>query len=109
LKISKVSDVYCDTSYDIIDNITAKGTIEKTFGWYPIETSLKVYKKTNKAYFGDITVFAVNGDTRLYILFEKEKTWIPKSMSDNPWWICTKLFWYSGKVANKRFEDDYFW
>ena len=38
-------------------------------------------------------------------LFKKENTWIPKSMADNVWWICTKMFEHPDKVANKRFES----
>ena len=73
----------------------------------PIETSVVVYRETDKAYFGDVIVHECDSDGRVDILFKKEKTWIPKSMCDSPWWICTKMFDHPDKVANKRFEDDY--
>ena len=34
---------------------------------------------------------------------------IPKSMADNPWWICTVKFEHGGKVSNRKFEvNDYY-
>ncbi len=88
---------------DIIDEIEAEGTIYIAHQWIPIETSVEVYKETEKAYFGNVTVHECDSDGRVDILFNKEKTWIPKSMSGNVWWICTKMFEHPDKVANKRF------
>jgi len=100
----KDNDYYMDD--DIIDEITSVGTIYIAHQWIPIETSVSVYKETDKAYFGDATVYECDDDDRVEELFNKEKTWIPKSMSSNVWWICTILFEHPDKVANKRWDDD---
>lgn len=105
MKIPKVN--FTDESSDILDEIEAEGTIYIAHVWIPIETSVEVYKETEKAYFGNVTVYECDDDGRVDELFKKEKTWIPKSMSDNPWWICTVMFEHPDKVANKRFENDY--
>lgn len=96
-----------DDSPDVIDEIESEGTIYIVHQWIPIETSVKVYMETDKAYFGDVVVYECDSIGRVEELFKKEKTWIPKSMSDNCWWICTKMFDHPDKVANKRFENDY--
>ncbi len=108
MKITKSYDISYDLPNSSISIINAEGSIYKNHDWLPIETSIIIYKKTEKAYFGDVIVYLLNDLRRVGILFEKLKTWIPKSMSDNPWWICTVMFEYKKKVANKRFEDD-FW
>lgn len=97
-----------DESYDVLEEITSEGTIYISHQWIPIETEVKVYKETDKAYFGNVTVYECDSTGRIDELFSKEKTWIPKSMSGNPWWICTILFDHPDKVANKRFENDYY-
>lgn len=103
----KIPRVDFNESVDVIDEIEAEGTIYTAHQWITIETSVQVYKETEKAYFGDVTVYECDDDGRVDTLFVKEKTWIPKSMSDNPWWICTVMFEHPDKVANKRFENDY--
>ena len=108
MKIPKVN-FQSNESVDVIDEIESEGTIYISHQWIPIETSVQVYKisKSGKAYFGNVTVHECDDDGRVDVLFEKENTWIPISMSDNPWWICTILFEHPDKVANKRFENDY--
>jgi len=103
----KISPIDLNESVDILDEIESEGTIYIVHQWIPIETSVEVYKETEKAYFGNVTVYECDDDGRIDTLFAKEKTWIPKSMSDNPWWICTKMFDHPDKVSNKRFENDY--
>ncbi len=90
---------------DILEEITSVGTIYIAHQWIPIETSISVYKETDKAYFGDVTVYECDSTSRVDELFSKEKTWIPKSMSSNVWWIYTILFEHPDKVANKRWDD----
>lgn len=98
-----------NNSLDVIDEINSEGTIYIAQQWIPIETEVIAYKETEKAYFGTVTVYECDDDGRVDDLFKKENTWIPKSMSDNPWWICTILFDHPDKVANKRFEkNDYY-
>ncbi len=90
---------------NIIEEITSLGTIYIAHQWIPIETSISVYKETDKAYFGDVIVYECDSTSRVEELFSKEKIWIPKSKSDNVWWICTILFEHPDKVANKRWDD----
>lgn len=105
MKITKSYDI----SYNVIDEIYAEGTIQIHGVWADIETEVKVYKKTNKAYFGSVTVHIVLGGQWGATKFHKDNTWIPKSMSQNPYWICTVMFGHPEKVSNKRFEEDTFW
>ena len=95
-----------DYESDIIDEIESEGMIYYSHRWIPIETSITVYKESasGKAYWGDITVYECDGTGRVDTLFEKDGTWIPKSMSSNVWWICTNIFDHSDKVSNRRFE-----
>ncbi|MCZ6582345.1 MAG: hypothetical protein O6761_04145 [Thaumarchaeota archaeon] len=103
MKIPK-ADFQSDESIDVIDEINSEGTIYIDHQWIPIETEVIVYRDTDKAYFADVTVYECDSTGRIDELFKKEKTYIPKSMSDNPWWICTQIFDHPDKVANKRFE-----
>lgn len=90
------------------DPITSEGMIFIAHKWIPIEIEVVPVRETEKAYFGSVIVYEVVSSSN-EILFEKEDTWIPKSMADNPWWICTVKFEHPDKVANKRFEvDDYY-
>lgn len=106
MKIPNV-DFQSDESSDVIDEINSEGTIYISHQWIPIETEVIVYRETDKAYFGDVTVYECDSTGRIDELFSKKRTYIPKSMSDNPWWICTVMFEHPDKVANKRFENDY--
>ena len=101
-----VKDDDYDTD-DVIDEIEAEGMIYLTHRWIPIETSVEAYKETDKAYWGTVTVYECDNMGRVDVLFVKEKTWIPKSMSSNVWWICTEIFEHPDKVANRRFESTY--
>jgi len=95
---------------DVIDEIHAEGTIYIAHQWIPIDTVVIVYKETDKAYFGNVVVFESVNTMRVDDtgeIFKKENTWIPKSMSSNVWWICTKMFGHPDKVANRRFENEY--
>lgn len=100
-------DNYLDESNesDTLEEITTDGTIYISHQWIPIETKVTVYRETEKAYFGNVTVHECDDDGRVDVLFEKENTWIPKSMSGNVWWICTVMFEHPGKIANRRFDD----
>ena len=84
--------------------VESEGMMQRSGQWVPIDCIVKVERETEKAYYGNVTVFECDDWGRFDIIFERE-TWIPKSMSDNPWWITTKLFDYSGKVSNRRFDD----
>ena len=90
---------------DVFVEIEKKGMIYIIQRWVPIETVVQVYKETDLAFFGNVTVYECDHVRRIHVLFEKNDTWIPISMSDNPWWICTKMFNHPGKVANKRFDE----
>lgn len=106
MKIDYVGKIESD---DFIDEISAEGTIYIAHQWIPIETSVQVRRETEKAYFGNVTVYECDSVGRVDTLFEKTDTWVPKSMSDNPWWICTVKFEHQGKVSNKRFEENDYW
>lgn len=98
-----------DDTSDVIDEIESEGMIYYSHRWIPIETSVTVYKESasGKAYWGDVTVYECDDIGRVDTLFEKNGTWIPKSMSNNVWWICTNIFDHPDKVSNRRFEDNY--
>lgn len=107
-KSFKLSDYTPEDQYDdIIDEITADGSICRYGRWFPIETVVRVYResKSGLAFFGDVRVYEKNDYCQEELLFQKDDTWIPISVCDNPWWICTIMFGYSDKVSNKSFED----
>jgi len=93
---------------EIFETITSEGMIHIAHKWIPIEIEVEPIRDTEKSYFGRVTVYEiVNGSQEM--LFEDEESWIPKTMADNPWWICTIKFEHLGKVSNKKFEvDDYY-
>ena len=68
--------------------------------WVQITTRIEVKKETEKAYFGALKVFEDDYNE----LYSDSETWIPKSMAENVWWICTVKFEHAGKVSNRRFE-----
>lgn len=105
----KIPNENSNENLDVIDEIETEGTIYIAHKWIPIETEVLAYRETEKAYFGDVTVYECDDTGRVDVLFSKKDTWIPKSMSGNPWWICTVMFEHPDKVANKRFEvNDYY-
>jgi len=105
----KIPDAESVDTPDVISETESEGTIYIAHRWIPIETEVIAYKETEKAYWGDVTVYECDDTGRVDELFKKENTWIPKSMSDNPWWICTVMFEHPDKVANRRFEkNDYY-
>ena len=110
MKVQKYGDDDDDKSSesDVLDEeITAEGMIYISRQWIPIETEVIIYRETQKAYFGNVTVHECDDIGRVDILFEKENTWIPKSMANNVWWICTIMFEHQDRVANKRFVNHY--
>ena len=84
--------------------IVSEGMMEKGIVWIRIEISVEPQKETEKAYYGDVTVYECDQDGRVDTEYQKV-TWLPKSMAENPWWILTKIFDFSGKVSNRRFDD----
>ena len=84
--------------------IKATGMLQIICGWIKIQTTVLPYRETEKAYYGLIRVDEmVDGEPE--ILYDVEKTtWIPKSMADNVWWICTNTFDERRKVSNRTFE-----
>ena len=100
-------DINLESELDESSEIESEGMIELNGVWIPIETSVLYHRETEKAYFGKVIVYECDEWGRSDVLFEKDDTWIPKSMSDNPWWICTVLFSHPDKVSNRRFENDY--
>jgi len=81
------------------DDITSKGAILNQSRWFPIEVVVSVEKTTEKALFGNVTVY--HGDNREEEIFSKE-SWVPKTMSSNPWWIITQIFNHKNRVSNSR-------
>ena len=94
-----IPDTY-DTP-DIIDEIECVGMLYTLYRWIPITCTILVDRETEKAVHGMVRVVDVD-DTTIY---EPQIYWVPKSMSQNPWFICTKLYDEERKVANKRFEN----
>ena len=84
------------------DEIICEGSLQTLHKWIPITCTIIPDKETEKAIHGTITVTEDGEGTPLY---EPIINWIPKSMSENPWFICTKIFDEERKVANKRFES----
>lgn len=85
--------------------IISEGMMEVFSGkWVPIEVSVIPDRETEKAYHGTIAVYEVDSSGRCDDLCPETKGWVPKSMSDNPWWICTNTFSHQGKVSNRRFD-----
>ena len=84
--------------------IECEGMMETAGQWVPIDCVVEVVKETEKAYYGMVTVYECDDYGRSDVIYEKE-TWLPKSMSENPWWIITKMFDFSGKVSNRRFDS----
>lgn len=87
------------------DEIVTEGMYQTTYVWVKIETSVTPIRETEKAYYAKITVYEVDGMGRCDDIFPEKVYWIPKSMSENPWWICSNIFDHTGKVANRRFDD----
>jgi len=83
------------------DEITCDGMLQTSYKWIPITCIIDVDRETEKAIHGTVTVLEEDEDNPIYT---PEIFWIPKSMSTNPWFICTKLYDEERKVANKRFE-----
>jgi len=84
--------------------IVSDGMLHTIGGWIKIQTTVLPYRETEKAYYGKIRVDElVDGEPEM--LYGGEKTtWIPKSMADNVWWICTNTFDEKRKVSNKVFQ-----
>jgi len=91
-----------DTDYE---EIICEGMFQTTYIWVRIETSVIPIRETEKAYYAKITVYEVDDIGRCDDIFPEKISWIPKSMSDNPWWICGNIFSHTGKVANRRFDE----
>ena len=91
------------TNHERYDEITSEGTIHQNGRWIPIEISIIPDFDTEKAYHCDVIVYKIHEGIRSGIIFSKEDTWVPKSMAQSPWWICTVKFEHTDKVANRRF------
>ena len=86
------------------DEFCSDGMMEQYGQWIPIECVVQSNKETAKAYYGTITVYKCDEYGRELELFTKD-SWLPKSMTCNPWWIVTQLFEEDCKVSNRRFEE----
>jgi len=89
-------------SPDVIDEVECVGMLQTLYRWIPITCTILVDRETEKAVHGMVRVVDADDDTTIY---EPQIYWVPKSMSKNPWFICTKLYDEERKVANKRFEN----
>lgn len=100
-----------DSFDDLLGYVYGEGTIEIHHLWGEIQTKVQIFRETEKAYFGNVTVNMVIDGGLGARLYHKKDTWIPISMSQNPYWICTVMFGHPEKVSNKRFDEDedYFW
>jgi len=94
---------------DFIEPIESEGMLKVDKKWIPILVSVEPIRQTAKAYYATIDVYKVVSDSGRIIgkVWPSRETWCPKSMADNPYWICNNI-WSDGKrVANRRFTDDY--
>lgn len=88
------------------DEIISEGMMEvDSLNWIPIEVSVTPQRETEKAYYARVAVYEVDDFGRCDDIYPEKLTWIPKSMSGNPWWICSNIFDNTGKVANRRFDE----
>ncbi len=88
--------------------ITGMGMLQTPIGWVKIQTTLLPEKESDLAYYGMIKVDEFVGK-KLEPLYKSSKTdWIPKSMAQNVWWICTNKFDETRKVSNKIFIPEYY-
>lgn len=97
-----ITDDNNNNDVDVIDEIECEGMLKISgYRWVPITCRIEVYKETEKAVYGEITV---HEDDDTSPVFGPVVKWVPKSMSDNPWFICTVLFETERRVSNKRFD-----
>jgi len=86
-----------------LDEIKCEGMLQTLYSWVPITCIIDVDRQTEKAVHGRVTVLEEGEDDPVYT---PEIFWVPKSMCQNPWFICTKLYDEENKVSNKRFDDE---
>ncbi len=86
--------------------ITSEGMVESPIGWIKVQTTVLPYRETEKAYYAMIQVDEMlpGGDSEL-LYGPPTKSWIPKSMAENVWWICVNKFDETRKVSNRVFEE----
>jgi len=88
---------------DVIDEIESDGMLKISDStWVPITCRIQVDRETEKAVHGVVTVYEVDEEDPV---FGPKIFWTPKSMSENPWFICTVIFETDRMVSNRRFED----
>lgn len=86
---------------DFSDVITSQGMLNTRYKWVPITCTIDVDRQTTKSVHGLVTVLEEGEEDPVYT---PQIYWVPKSMSMNPWFICTILYEEENKVANKRFD-----
>lgn len=96
-----------DSSFDESSDyseITSEGMIQRGNTWIRIQSTVLPLRETEKAYYGIIRVNEITNDGLENLYANSVKSWIPKSMVSNVWWICTKKFDETSKVSNDVFE-----
>ena len=97
----KVRSDYDDCTHD---EIVSEGMLQRGIDWIPIEVSVSPEKETEKAYYADVLVYECDDFGRADVEYQRVD-WLPKSMAQNPWWVLTKFFDFSGKVSNRGFDN----
>lgn len=88
-------------------DIVSEGMVETRNRWVHIKVTVTPSKETEKAYYGMIRVDEVIPGEKNELFYKSSITsWVPKSMADNPWWILTKKFDETRKVANRVFDKN---
>jgi len=94
------------TGKEILEVITSEGMMHRGYRWVPITCTIEVHKETEKAVNGTVTVLSDDNNEDDKIMYGPEIFWIPKSMCENVWFICTILYDEENKVSNKRWNDE---
>jgi len=90
-------DHFNDEDYEY--EIESEGMLQRGYRWIPITCLIKVDREKGQAVHGLISVFDEVADCDIY---ESKISWVAKSKSANPWFICTVIFEEKNKVANSR-------
>ncbi len=85
--------------------ITSKGMIYRVNTWIKIKSTVLPLRETEKAYYAIMKIDEITHDGLDNLYGNSIKDWIPKSMVNNIWWICTKKFDETNRVSNNVFQN----
>jgi len=82
--------------------IESEGAIQREYKWNHIICTVIVDRESEKAIHGTIYVREKNSNG-FGNLHGPIINWLPKSMANNPWFICTNIFEEENKISNRRY------